>query len=104
MFLPGLNEGILAAGILIVLPVCGLRPVLADRARTEKVPKPTNGTSFPRYRATGFELTHAGAFSDVVSRSPFAVCRLPISGVVISPAQCFFRCTSGDTYNRSQWD
>lgn len=61
----------MAAGILIVLPVCGLRPVLADRARTEKVPKPTNGTSFPRYRATGFELTHAGAFGDVVNNQLF---------------------------------
>src|SRR3989304_4487896 len=42
---PALNVGILAALILIVSPVCGLRPLRAARSRTPKVPNPTKVTT-----------------------------------------------------------
>lgn len=42
--LPGLNRGTLAALILIVLPVCGLRPVRAARLVILNVPNPIRDT------------------------------------------------------------
>ena len=39
---PALNLGALEAGILISLPVAGLRPLRAERLATENVPKPVN--------------------------------------------------------------
>jgi hypothetical protein len=44
---PARNFGAQAAGILIVFPVCGLRPIRALRLALVKVPKPTNLTSSP---------------------------------------------------------
>lgn len=38
--LPGLKAGTLLAGISISAPVCGLRPLRAERSRTSKLPKP----------------------------------------------------------------
>src|SRR5579864_8371885 len=48
---PGLNFATLRAAILIVAPVCGLRPLRALRCDTEKVPKPINATRSPLRRA-----------------------------------------------------
>src|SRR5690606_5608835 len=45
--LPGLKPGSFAAEILIVAPVCGLRPSRAARSFTAKVPKPTSVTLSP---------------------------------------------------------
>ena len=45
--LPALKRATFLAFILMVAPVCGLRPVRALRLVTEKVPKPTNVTLFP---------------------------------------------------------
>ena len=45
--LPALNLGCFEALICIASPVRGLRPVVALRCATEKVPKPTRRTSFP---------------------------------------------------------
>ena len=50
--MPALKDGILAAAISIVAPVCGLRPVRAARSRTEKVPKPTNATCSPPFNSS----------------------------------------------------
>src|SRR5262245_43902034 len=44
---PGTNFVTFLAGIFKGAPVCGLRPVLALRELTEKVPKPTNVTLLP---------------------------------------------------------
>ena len=44
---PDLKPGTFEALILIVSPVRGLRPFLAARLRTEKVPKPTSVTESP---------------------------------------------------------
>ena len=44
---PALKRAFFEAGILISLPVAGLRPLPAARSRTEKVPKPTRRTSSP---------------------------------------------------------
>src|SRR6202142_4341539 len=44
---PGLNFATLRAAILIVAPVCGLRPFRAFLCDTEKVPKPINATRSP---------------------------------------------------------
>ena len=51
-FIPALKDGILAAAISIVAPVCGLRPVRAARSRTEKVPKPTRATCSPLFNSS----------------------------------------------------
>src|ERR1039458_3064861 len=48
---PALNLATFFAEILIALPVCGLRPVLAARLATEKDPKPTRATRSPFLRA-----------------------------------------------------
>lgn len=48
--LPALKVGRFEAGILIVSPVRGLRPVVAARLETENVPKPTRRTSSPFFR------------------------------------------------------
>src|SRR3989338_3686257 len=47
---PTLNLTALRAGIWMVAPVCGLRPALALRLVTVKVPKPVTVTSSPRFK------------------------------------------------------
>ena len=47
---PALNFATFLAGILISVPVCGLRPVRAARLVTAKVPKPTSDTEPPFFR------------------------------------------------------
>src|SRR5271169_4731710 len=48
---PGVNFATLRAAILMVAPVCGLRPFRAFLAETEKVPNPINATRSPLRRA-----------------------------------------------------
>src|SRR6476646_12035783 len=48
---PGVNFATLRAAILMVAPVCGLRPLRALRCETEKVPNPINATRSPFLRA-----------------------------------------------------
>src|SRR5579863_10010316 len=48
---PGVNFATLRAAILIVAPVCGLRPFRAFLCDTENVPKPINATRSPLRRA-----------------------------------------------------
>src|SRR5207302_4229365 len=48
---PGVNFATLRAAILMVAPVCGLRPFRAFLCDTEKVPKPINATRSPLRRA-----------------------------------------------------
>src|SRR5579863_7492308 len=48
---PGVNFATLRAAILMVAPVCGLRPLRAFLADTEKVPKPISATRSPLRRA-----------------------------------------------------
>ena len=48
---PGVNFATLRAAILMVAPVCGLRPLRAFLCETEKVPKPINATRSPLRRA-----------------------------------------------------
>ena len=47
---PALNLGTFLALIFMVAPVCGLRPLRAARAVTEKVPKPTKVTVSPFFK------------------------------------------------------
>src|SRR5712692_2164012 len=47
---PGVNFATLRAAILIVAPVCGLRPFRAFLCDTEKVPKPIKATRSPLRR------------------------------------------------------
>src|ERR1700688_1636729 len=54
---PGLNFATLRAAILIVAPVCGLRPFRAFLCDTEKVPKPINATRSPFRNAPVMLLT-----------------------------------------------
>lgn len=44
---PALKEGIFVAGILMALPVLGLRPVRAALDFRENLPKPTRETGLP---------------------------------------------------------
>src|SRR5690349_7166742 len=48
---PGVNFATLRAAILIVAPVCGLRPLRAFLSDTENVPKPIRATRSPFLRA-----------------------------------------------------
>src|SRR5581483_770648 len=48
---PGVNFATLRAAILMVAPVCGLRPLRALRCETENVPKPISATRSPFFRA-----------------------------------------------------
>src|SRR6478736_9153468 len=48
---PGVNFATLRAAILMVAPVCGLRPLRAFLCETEKVPNPINATRSPFLRA-----------------------------------------------------
>src|SRR5438128_7316467 len=48
---PGVNFATLRAAILMVAPVCGLRPFRAFLCDTEKVPKPIRATRSPLRRA-----------------------------------------------------
>src|ERR1700731_4380808 len=54
---PGLNFATLRAAILIVAPVCGLRPFRAFLCDTEKVPKPIKATRSPFRSAPVMLLT-----------------------------------------------
>jgi len=49
---PALKRATFLAAILISLPVCGLRPVRAERSLTLKVPKPMSCTLSPRAKAS----------------------------------------------------
>src|SRR5881397_3485512 len=48
---PAENLATFRAAILIVAPVCGLRPLRAFLCETENVPKPINATRSPFFRA-----------------------------------------------------
>src|ERR1700693_6643258 len=48
---PGLNFATLRAAILMVAPVCGLRPLRAFLCETKNVPKPINATRSPFLKA-----------------------------------------------------
>src|SRR6202167_2772653 len=54
---PGVNFATLRAAILIVAPVCGLRPLRAFLCDTEKVPKPIRATRSPFFNAPVMLLT-----------------------------------------------
>src|SRR5271168_1608226 len=54
---PGVNFATLRAAILIVAPVCGLRPFRAFLCETEKVPKPIKATRSPFFKAPVMLLT-----------------------------------------------
>src|SRR6266581_9223619 len=91
---PGVNFATFRAAILIVAPVCGLRPLRAFLWETEKVPKPIRATRSPFRRA-------AVTLSMAVSIAVFA-CALLISHApailstrsalfIFSPRQVLFR-------------
>src|SRR5208283_853998 len=62
--LPARNFGKRVAGILIAAPVRGLRPSLAGRFVTTKVPKPIKRTSSPFFKDCVMDLNVASiAFS-----------------------------------------
>src|SRR6202044_2503924 len=54
---PGVNFATFRAAILIVAPVCGLRPLRAFLCDTEKVPKPIKATRSPFFNAPVMLLT-----------------------------------------------
>src|SRR5436305_8339005 len=62
---PGVNFATLRAAILMVAPVCGLRPLRAFLCETEKVPKPISATRSPFFSAEVM-------LSTVVSMAPAA--------------------------------
>jgi len=66
---PGENFGALVAGIWMVAPVCGLRPVRAPRSVTSKEPKPVNITCLASSRARGEHIEDARAATDAAGSS-----------------------------------
>ena len=93
---PGTNFVTFLAGIFKGAPVCGLRPVLALRELTEKVPKPTSVTLLPFFNvdttpsiaefrallAWTFEIFESFAILSI--NSPLFICVLPPSDWIIS--------------------
>jgi hypothetical protein len=57
------NVGTLAAGILMVAPVCGLRPLRALRLPTQKLPKLSRD-----YHAASLQRAFQGGFEGVQNR------------------------------------
>src|SRR5699024_11252548 len=57
--LPALNAGTLDAAISISSPDCGLRPFLAERSRTSKLPKPISCTFSPFFKDSWIVLNTA---------------------------------------------
>src|SRR5262245_44849688 len=102
---PGTNFVTFLAGIFKGAPVCGLRPVLALRELTEKVPKPTSVTLLPFFNvdttpsiaefrallAWTFEIFESFAILSI--NSPLFICVLPPSELdYLSCHFCLERC------------
>src|SRR5436853_4775740 len=64
---PARNFATFLAGILISVPVCGLRPVRAARLVTVNVPNPTNATRSPFLSALVVELMNASSARDAAA-------------------------------------
>src|SRR5207302_9131185 len=71
---PGVNFATLRAAILMVAPVCGLRPFRAFLCDTEKVPKPINATRSPLRRT---EVTLSTAVSMAVETYALLISQAP---------------------------
>src|ERR1700722_207512 len=71
---PGVNFATLRAAILIVAPVCGLRPFRAFLCETEKVPKPIKATRSPFRKAPVMLLT---AVSTAVAACALLISQAP---------------------------
>src|SRR3984957_15250892 len=71
---PGVNFATLRAAILIVAPVCGLRPFRAFLCDTENVPKPINATRSPLRRA---EVTLSTAVSIAIVACALLISHAP---------------------------
>src|SRR5580658_9258070 len=83
---PAENFATLRAAILMVAPVCGLRPLRAFLCDTEKVPKPISATRSPFFRAPvmlSTAVSMADAACDLLIRLPAAI-RLIRSALFIS--------------------
>jgi hypothetical protein len=68
---PARNFATFLAGILISVPVCGLRPVRAARLVTVNVPNPTNATRSPFLSALVAELMNASSARDAAALVSF---------------------------------
>jgi hypothetical protein len=64
---PARNLATFLAGILISVPVCGLRPVRAARLVTVNVPNPTKATRSPFLSALVVELMNASSARDAAA-------------------------------------
>src|SRR5580700_7849373 len=85
---PGLNFATLRAAILIVAPVCGLRPFRAFLCDTEKVPKPIKATRSPFRNAPVMLLT---AVSIAVAACALLISQAP---AILSTRSALFICFS----------
>ncbi len=81
---PALNFATFLAAILIVAPVCGLRPSLAALLVTEKVPKPTKVTLSPFFNA----LLAAPMKASIVL--PASALVIPVSDAIASINSALF--------------
>src|SRR5499427_2044651 len=90
---PGVNFATLRAAILIVAPVCGLRPLRALRCETEKVPNPIKATRSPFRRAA---VKLSTAVSIAVVACAFEMLQAPAirstrsALFMLSPDTCYF--------------
>src|SRR5581483_10637114 len=86
---PGVNFATLRAAILIVAPVCGLRPLRAFREDTAKVPNPIRATRSPFLRA-------AVMLSTAVSMAvPAAALLMPAPAAILSMRSPLFIVSPG---------
>src|SRR5580700_11554757 len=85
---PGVNFATLRAAILIVAPVCGLRPFRAFLCDTEKVPKPIKATRSPFRNAPVMLLT---AVSIAVAACALLISQAP---AILSTRSALFICFS----------
>src|SRR6202034_4701140 len=85
---PGLNFATLRAAILMVAPVCGLRPLRAFLCDTEKVPKPIKATRSPLRNAPVMLLT---AVSIAVAACALLISQAP---AILSTRSALFICFS----------
>src|SRR3984957_12047935 len=85
---PGVNFATLRAAILMVAPVCGLRPFRAFLCDTEKVPKPIKATRSPFRNAPVMLLT---AVSIAVVACALLISQAP---AILSTRSALFMCFS----------
>src|SRR5215472_2234307 len=92
---PGVNFATLRAAILMVAPVCGLRPLRAFLCETENVPKPIRATRSPFLRA---DVTLSTVVSIAVAAAALLI---PLAAAILSMRSALFIVSPGQVFDSS---